>query len=288
MDAQKTDSTQQQPQGALDRLRSATPDSIKNNAPRVVAALKIMGSSSMFLSKNKVFSTAGAGFITANSIALLFGSKKSEEQKEHLREQEDSKHMPQSGLSNYVYKFLHPSKYPLESASTVATASSILWTAAGVYGKGGFSPGRLIGGAFSLASDANLAFTKERFSEPEANTSPKGSLGYYATELKHRPVLLSSLLNIACDAASIIGGAHEYSKGKEINTLLAGSFLLSANTFQAIYVNKNDYNIEPSHAMAKKAANDDSYAARIKQPQSGTWQQKVQSRPSQSAMALQA
>ena len=124
--------------------------------------------------------------------------------------------------------------------------SSAFWTASGLFGKGGFSPGRLIGGALSFASDANIVFTGEHIGEIQANPHKEGTASYYATELKNRPVLLSSMFNIASDVASIAGGAHERFKGKESNTLYAGIFLLMANVFQAIFVNKNDYNIEKS------------------------------------------
>lgn len=249
----------------LDRLRSATPDIVTNNAPRVVSTLKICGSTAMLFSKNLPFKIAGAGFITANTIIILFGKKKTEEEKENLRQEKNSKaHDKQEGkFTNYIYKALHPSKYPIESGSSVATVSSGFWTAAGVLGKDGFSPGRLVGGLLSLASDANLAFTKEKIGEPEANTHEKGSVSYYVTEMKNRPVLASSALNIGCDIASIAGGAHELSKGKEANTLLAGLFLLSANLFQAIFVNKNDYNIEKKSGNKSEAKSDES----LKNPQ---------------------
>lgn len=275
--------------GILDRLRAATPDVIRNNAPRVVALLKICGSSSMLLSKNRLFSVAGAGFIAANSIIGIFGTKKSEEQKERLRQEEESKKMPAGGVAEYAFKALHPGKYPLESGATLASASSVLWTAAGVYGnKGELSYGRLLGGGLSLAADANIALTKERFADVKANTHPKGSAGYYLTELKHRPVLVSSLLNVACDAASIVGGLHEYRKGKEINTLVAGAFLMSANLFQAAYVNKNDYNIEPSASLNEAAAGAappaaTNHATAERGAKAASWQQKIQQAPAAQA-----
>lgn len=201
----------------------------------------------MVFSKNWAFKIAGAGFITANLIMGTFGKKKSEEEKERLRNEAEEKRKPESdnAVINHLHKVVNPKKYPIESGATIATAASTFWTASGIFGKGGFSPGRLIGGLFSLGSDANVAFKKERIGEVGANPHKEGSVDYYVTEMKNRPVLLSSLLNIACDIASIVGGAHEkFWKKKEANTLLAGIFLFSANVFQAIFVNKNDYNIE--------------------------------------------
>lgn len=230
-------------------MRSFAPDIVKNNAPRIVAGLKIIGCSSMLFSKNRVFSLAGAGFIGAFSLIGLFGGKKSDEEKARLAQEAQEQSAPDGLLSDYINKITHPSKYPLEAGTGIAMLSSTVWTASGIFGKGGFSPGRLAGGALSFASDANIVFTKEEIGEEKTNPHAKGSLRYYLTELKHRPVLLSSLFNIGSDLASIAGGAHEYKRGKEANTMMAGGFLLAANTFQALFVDKNDYNVE-----AKKSA----------------------------------
>jgi hypothetical protein len=235
-----------QPSGFFEKLRASTPAILTNNAPRVVATLKVIGCSAMCLSSNKCFAVGGAGFITAHSIMGLFARKKSEEEKERLRQQEEEKKSEsQSAVGRHLHKVVNPKQYPIESAATIATGSSVLWTLAGIFGKDGFSPGRFIGGLLSLGSDANIAFKKERIGEVGANPHKEGSVDYYVTEMKNRPVLFSSLLNIACDIATIIGGAHEkFWKGKEANTLMAGLFLFAANVFQAIFVNKNDYNIE--------------------------------------------
>lgn len=80
-----------EPSGALDTLRANTPAVLTNNAPRVVAVLKILGCSAMCLSKNGCFAVAGAGFIIAHSIMGLFAGKKSEEEKERLRKKEEGR-----------------------------------------------------------------------------------------------------------------------------------------------------------------------------------------------------
>ncbi len=236
----------QEKPGFTDRLRAHAPEIVTNNAPRIVAGLKILGCSAMFFSKNRVFSAAGAGFISAFSIIALFGKKKTEEEKEKLRQEAATKdnEKPKGYLADYFNKLTHPSKYPIEAGTGIAMASSAVWTASSMLGKGGFSPGRMVAGTLSFASDANIVFTREQIGEPEANPYKEGSVQYYLTEMKHRPVLLSSMFNIGSDIASIVGGGHEFGKGKEPNLLVAGGFLLAANTFQAIFVDKNDYNIE--------------------------------------------
>jgi len=240
--------------GFFDTLREHTPNIIKDNAPRIVAGMKIIGTASMVLSKNKLFSIAGLGFISADSVTAFFGRKKTEKEKETLRDEQDEQHVPQGFLGKAVYKLTHPRQYPLEAGSTIATLASGFWTASGLFGKGGFSPGRLAGGVLSLAADANIAFTGEHIGEPEANPYDKGSISYYATELKNRPVLLSSLCNMGSDIASIAGGGYEKLRGKEGNTLFVGAALFCANAFQAIFVNKNDYNIEKTGSEKAKDA----------------------------------
>lgn len=289
VDSEDNKKPEGQPRGFLDRVRSATPAVITDNAPRVVAALKIMGSTSMLFSKNWAFKIAGAGFITANLIMGTFGKKKSEEEKERLRNEAEKNQKPESdnAIINHLNKVVNPKKYPIESGATIATAASTFWTASGVIGKGGFSPGRLIGGGLSLASDANVAFTKERIDEAGANTHKHGSLDYYMTEMKNRPVLLSSMLNIGCDIASIVGGAHEYSKGKEINTLLAGLFLLSANVFQAVFVNKNDYNIERKAAAPENGLDKQIAKSAPETKKETAWQDRVENQAAQSNLAMQ-
>ncbi len=242
---EKQKTSEKKDNGAIGAIRSHTPQILQDNAPRVVAGIKMLASSVAVFSKNKLFSITGIGLTAANVIVFAFGNKKSEAEKEKLREEEEKDAgKPKSGVGQHIYKVLHPSKYPLESGSSIAVLSSGFWAASGLFGNGGFSAGRLVGGALSIASDANIALTKEKIGDPQANHHPEGSVDYYLTEMKNRPVLLSSLLNLGSDVAMVIGGAHEFRKGREINTLLMGTALLTANLFQAIFVNKNDYNIE--------------------------------------------
>lgn len=289
MDSEDNIKTEEQPRGFLDRVRSATPAIITDNAPKVVSALKILGCTSMLFSKNKIFSVAGAGAITAHAIPGIFASKKTEEEKERLRQEEEAKQSePQNAVARHLYKFVNPSKYPIESGATLAAASSVLWATSGVVGKGGFSPGRLIAGILSFAADANVAVKKEHIGEMGANPHEKGSKDYYITEMKNRPVLLSSILNIACDTALITGGAYEkFVQKREGNTLWSGLFLLSANVFQAIFVNKNDYNIE-----RKAAAPENGLEKRIAKPapeakKQTAWQERLETQSAQSNLAMQ-
>ena len=231
------------------------PDVVKNNAPRAVGVLKVLGSSCMvYFSDNKAFKTAGVGFITANAIMASFGGKKTEEQKEKLRAEEEGKN--HKGIAGHLSKVVQPHKYPIEAAATISSIGSLFWTIAGATGPN-HSTGRLIAGLTSLGSDANAAFTKERIGIENSNPHPKGTLKYYYTELRNRPVLVSSSLNIICDISSITTGVKKvfFTEGggtKDKSDLLAGLFLLTANIFQAIFVNKNDYNLEATTPKQNK------------------------------------
>ncbi len=237
---------------AIDAMRDITPAVMKDNAPRVVAGLKMLGSGSMMFSKNPLFALTGAGFVTGNGIVMLFGGKKTEAEKAKLRAAqaaEDSS--PHEGvIGHFAQNLRHPEEYPLEAGASVGTLSSAAWMGAGLMEPGGLSTGKLIAGGLSLVSDANVAFSKEDTQKGSAlsdnNPYRQTTMAYALSELHKRPVLVSSLLNIGCDTASILGGAHEYFVlGKEPHALVAGSLLGLANAYQAIYVNKNDYNIEP-------------------------------------------
>lgn len=233
--------------GALDSLRDATPQVMKDNAPRIVAGMKILSSLSMLLSENKMMKLAGAGFSVGNGLAAIYGGKKTEEEKARLREEiaKERGDNPPDGAGDYIYKLTHPKYYPLESSSGVRTLASASWMASSLGGEGGFSPARLISGGLSLASDANIAFGKECVGSTHANPHAQGTVSHYITELKNRPVLLSSLLNMGCDGVSALGGGYEYFvKKKEPNLMLSGLLLGAANGYQAIFVNKSDYNID--------------------------------------------
>lgn len=118
--------------------------------------------------------------------------------------------------------------------------ASTAWTLSGINDRD-----RLISGALSLLSDTNMVLSTEQ--TDAVNPYDKGSMKYYVTELKNRPVVLSSMLNMSSDIwASTKGGYNWLVKKEEANHCIAGIFLLAANVTQAVLVNKNDYNIEAS------------------------------------------
>lgn len=187
-----------------------------------------------------------------------FGHKKTEAQKEALREEADKFSLNQSSnpfLTNLA-KTLQPHKYPMESAMAMYFIGDAFWTASGLSGnKGGMSKAHFAGGALNLASDINGLVAKESIQTFD-NPHPKGSIPYMISEfqqLQHRPVLVSSLLNVAGDLSCIGLGVRKYLQtGKPDTSILTGSLLFLGNMIQAIYVDKNDYNIEENTGSASK------------------------------------
>jgi hypothetical protein len=228
----------------LDTLRENTPQLMKDNAPRVVAGLKIAGAGTMLLSQNRMYNLAGAGFLAGNGIIAVYGGKKSEEEKARLRDAQARKGEPTGVVSRYTSRLLSPDKYPLESAAALGMITSSVLSASGFVGGQGRSPGKMVAGALSLGADANIVFNQENI-HADSNNYRSGSFSYFLQELQNRPVMVSSLLDAGCDIAHVVGGGHEYFfKGKEPHTMIAGGLLLLGNAYQAAYVNKNDYNIE--------------------------------------------
>ena len=117
----------------LERLRSAMPKVMMDNAPRIVGLLKITGSFFMSQGESKLFKVAGVHFMTANGIMEMFGGKKTEEQKDKLRAEESGKQ--RSGVLGHISKALQPHKFPIESAATVSSLGSVFWTLAGATGE---------------------------------------------------------------------------------------------------------------------------------------------------------
>ena len=235
-----------------DHLRKYVPQVMLDNGPRVVAGLKIAGCCGMVLSKNWAFRTAGSMFIAGNAIMAVFGHKKSDEERKKLQADEDAKGgKEQNSFIRHMQKVVQPKKYPIESGMTVFTAGSVFWLVSGLTGNMK-SKWQMAGGSLSLLSDANGAFNKENTDDAKELASKQG-LDRTITYLKHRPLFTSSLLNIGADSTTFAGGAYAFFKQKaEPHAMIAGGLMLIANVFQALFVNKNDYNIEKT-GRAKEA-----------------------------------
>ena len=247
-----------QPQGAnalIKHIRSVTPAIVTDNAPRFVAGFKTLGASVMLFDDKPLFKLAGAFNIAGHLTMALSGHKKTEAEKQALRNDSDVHDWTQSDnpwIAN-MGKVIQPHKYPLESSMALYFIGDSCWTAAGLFNKDGISKSHVMGGALNLASDINGLVTDEN-TQPKENPHKEGTIPYYISEfqeLRHRPVLVSSLLNAAGDLSSIVIGAHEhYKQDKPPHSMIAGSLLFIGNMIQAIYVDKDDYNIEAKEQAA--------------------------------------
>ncbi|MBN8542733.1 MAG: hypothetical protein J0M34_00530 [Alphaproteobacteria bacterium] len=248
---EKTNDSEHVKPSALDVLRQNTPKILTDNAPRVVAGFKIAGSAAMIATGNWAFRVAGSMFILGNIVMSIFGQKKTDEEREKLQNQEAIaiKSPSNNPFLNHMGKVVNPQKYPIESALSIFSVGSIFWALSGlVKGKGG----SLGGGLFSMASDLNGALNKENTDDDRRLKdlhSPQDWFQYF----KNRPILTSSLLNIGADVTTAVDGIKHLRTGNPFQ-LVAGLSILCGNIFQAIYVNKNDYNIEKRKPLKDTAA----------------------------------
>jgi hypothetical protein len=199
----------QEPQkrSGIQKFRDSMPKALTDNAPRVVGALKVAGPFVVFAkSDNIIFRTAAALFMLAYSVMTIFGGKKTAEEKEKLRKENEN--LDTKSIGGKLKRVLKPKQYPIETAETISAFGSLFWIAGGLkYGQKGEDKEnkwlRFGAGFASLGSDLNAAFTQERIGDPNANPHKKGSLKYYRRVLKNRPIIVSSSLNILCDLLSI-------------------------------------------------------------------------------------
>ncbi len=246
-------------EGFFTTLRKNTPAVLRDNAPRVVAGLKIASAASMLFDKeNPAFQGAGICQGLGYIVIAAFGHKKTEEEKEALRADGDA---PDNGIASIIGKVVQPHKYPIESGMALDTASDVLWT---ISGKNDSSKW---GGILNVIADINIIATKEDTMTP--NPHVKGSIPYYISEFKRRPVLLSSALNIACDSYTVATGTRKFLNNPEQypSSMIAGGFLLAGNLVQAIYVDKNDYNIEKTATEPTTSVSESETSSRITEAQ---------------------
>ncbi len=252
--------------GFLHTFRNNTPQVVKDNAPRVVAGLKMIASGIMLASPNKGMKLGGMFNMLGHTTIVLFGHKKTEQEKEGLRDADGLEESGNPIVAN-IGKIIQPHKYPIESGTALFTIGDAFWAASGFTDEGKkVSYPHLLGGAWNLASDVNLIVTGEDikgFTNPHA----KGTVPYYVSELQHKPVLTSSLMNMLGDSSSLIGGAYDhFVNGGTKHTMVLGGLLITANTLQALLVHKNDYNIEEDPSLAKNKEQTPSPDTKINAP----------------------
>lgn len=231
---------------------------LRNNAPRVVGGLKLAGDITVGFSLNpfligySVFSGIG------RVVMLVYGTKENQ-QKAASNGVETQEKPDDSWLAN-LKKGLHPKQYPVESSSLfsiVGEASALGYGISQFIACGaGITP--MILEPIAIWSYANMLFTKEETTKEKAKTgnaegssnsltfaqSKSKSLGFTGRikeMIKGNPVLVSSVVQLGLVGAMVTGALIE---GLSMALVVAGGFYVSALVVQALFVRKNEFNVE--------------------------------------------
>lgn len=225
---------------------------LKSHAPQVVGTLHLAANSSIFLSGNP-YAMAGAALSMAGKVIMIaYGHKHTKEEMEapghcHAR----------PGLIGAIDKVTHPKDYPIEAACGMSALSSLMMMGYGLTG-GGLTP--LLSEALSLALNMFVINGAEK--KPGLENAPcdsllfahskSGALAWCGKEvqmLKDNPVFTSSMINTLLNVGVTIGALIE----ENPNMAIAGALLTVSTLTQALYIRKNDYNVEPDEAPASAA-----------------------------------
>lgn len=249
---------------------------IQDNAPRIVAGLKLGGDLSVGLSLNPLLMgyTAFAGL--GRVLQLVYGTKDNQKKvaAEHAANKDE---LPTTTIG----KVLRPREYPVEAGAGLSTIAESFGVAYGVTqfmdGGTGFTP--LILGAIAMWSYANILFGVEKKNDEKSDTEKSESLVFAQSEskplglwgkvknmFKDNPVLVSSLTQLGISVGMLVGGLLE---GLSAYSIPAG-FFIAANVIQALFVRKQEFNVEGAQNTAKQ---DKSFADRVseEQQQRGPW-----------------
>jgi hypothetical protein len=236
---------------------------LRNNAPRVVGALKLGMDISAGLSGNP-WLIGYALFAGVGRILLMIYGSKANQQKAAAAKREGESEEAKSTLE----KVTRPREYPVEAA---AGLSVIAETLAGpgyaasrfLGGEKGFTP--LILGIIAIWSYANILFGKEKKKDDPAATPQnenKESLTFASSQskamgitgrvrqwMKNNPVRMSSIMQLSVGVGMLAGSLIE--GGYPTAYLVAACFGIVANIVQALFVTKQGFNVEGARDEAK-------------------------------------
>jgi len=229
-------------------------DTIRDNSPRIVGGLKLIGDVAAAATLNPLLITYAAFSIIGRIIVLAWGSK-SHQQKmaAEVQSGETTIHHAQDSFLGSASKILHPRQYPIEASSGFSTVAEVFEAAFGasqfMAGKTGYTP--LIAGILSVWSYANILFGKEKKKESndtseslhfaKSESKPVGFVGKIKGMLKNNPVLISSLVGISISVAMFAGALAE---GLTVPYVIYTVAAVVSNVVQAMFVRKNEFNIE--------------------------------------------
>lgn len=266
--------------GWADRLRDMNLQEKKwerDNAPRIISVLKFGADLALGFSGNPLLIgyTVLAG--TGRLISFAYGGKS--HQKKLAEEKAQGKHQDLLGDSwmDSVHKVSQPRRYPVESAAGLSTIGETLGIAYGIqqFAKGatGFTP--IMMGLIGVWSYANIVFTKEKSKDDPAAKEPQrlfftvskskitGTHGGFLDKIKSNPVLMSSLVNLGICVGMIVGGSLE----GNMPYVIAGCIYFVANSMQALFVRKKEFNVEGAGQNQNKQE-DASFQNRLEQQRS--------------------
>jgi hypothetical protein len=239
-------------------------DKLRDNAPRIVGALKFLGIGIVFLSGEPMLIACGVFFVTAQLIAMAYGTK---ENQKKLAEERKTGNQQEVGVFS---KMFSPRKYPVESSSGFAAVAEVFETGYGVQlaNASGLGAGiaTIFVGLAAMWSYGNILFGKEKKKEETPNnpteslvfakseSKPVGFFGRFRQFAKDNPVFVSSATLIGLCAIAIVGGILG---GAASPWYIAGLTLgLVANVIQTIFVTQKGFNVEGAAEEKQKSHQD--------------------------------
>lgn len=243
-------------------------DVIRDNAPRIVGAMKFVPDVFLFMSglkdtgKARFRSAAAIGFMASRSLLLAFGTKDKKKSDDHAVSHHHDDTSLSGRLEHNLYKVTHPSQYPVEAGAGVAALAGVsvaLSGAAQMRNKKTFKEGiiELGVGIFTTLAEGNVLFSKEKAKTATAETTNKPDT--LIQKFKDQPVLLSGITQAAISGSQIGLGLLTLARSKKDAAagepkrwyyLAAASIYTAADLVYAFLVRKNEFNVEAAKTPA--------------------------------------
>jgi hypothetical protein len=247
-------------------------DKLRDNAPRIVGGLKIIGDIVAASTLNPFLVTYAVFAITGRLIGIAYGTKANQEKL--VKEVAAGKHQPSqdNSLMHKMGKIFSPRQYPVESSAGFSTIGEM-------FGVGyGFDVGKItpvVLGILAVLSYGYMAVGKEKRKNAtsedvtseeetkplvfaESKSKAMGFLGRVRQYMKENPVAVSSVMLIAISATAIVSGIAE---GVAVGYIAAIGFGLAGSIVQMLLARKNEFNIEGA-AEQKQTSHQDRLAER--------------------------
>jgi hypothetical protein len=268
-------------------------DKMAQYAPRISAFLKmvsygsitsqgITASASGVTIASGLVIAAGVMMLCAGAIMIFYGNKqKQKERAAKLGESAEVERIPSDPISRIFHeisKVASPAKYPIESASGIGVVASLCLGVSGALmvpvnfyligmaALGGIASAiALFGHEKNKApqQDGHTATQKDGLSFAQSQSQSQGLIDGEGKGLKGNPVRLSSILLIGTSIVALANGIANSAPF----FVAAGVCSLIANVMMAVFVRKNDYNVNaakqsepeakarPTHQVSQASSN---------------------------------